>query len=89
MKGSSSGVQFNDRVLAGKLRTKVMEEIFDVVKEASKVKKWSAYKKAMLLVLARTILPRLNEVTGQDGGPLIIELPKSIIQKNGTNAGAR
>ena len=86
MKGASKGVQFNDRVLAGNLRTKIMEEIFLVVNEDVKVTKWSAFKKQMLLVLARTILPRLNEVTGQDGGPLIVQLPGVITKKNGIDA---
>ena len=83
MKGATKGLEFNDRKLAGELRTKTMQEIFLIVNDDKKVKKFSAYKKAMLLVLAKSILPRLNELTGENGGPLVIELPKEIIEKNG------
>ncbi len=89
MKGASKGVQFNDRVLAGNLRTKVMQEIFLVVNEDQKVKKWSRYKKSMLLTLARSILPRLSEVTGEDGAPIVLELSGIIAKKNGINASAK
>ena len=39
-------------------------------KNDKSVAKFSDYKKAMLLKLANTVLPRLNEHTGEDGGPI-------------------
>ncbi len=86
MKGVSKGVQFNDRVLAGNLRTRAMQEILLVVNEDKKVKKWSAYKKTMLLTLAKSILPRLQEHTGEDGSAIVIEFSEVLAKKHGVNA---
>lgn len=46
---------------------------------------------ALLLKLAGTVLPRLTEVTGEDGAPVVIQVSKEIADKNrihGTDAGA-
>lgn len=66
----------NDRLLAARVRTKAlmeMERILDGNNEA--------YKKEVVLKLTATVLPRLNEHTGEDGAPLII--PSEIISKYG------
>jgi hypothetical protein len=34
------------------------------------------------LKLAPTILPRITEITGEDGSPLVVEISKEIAEKN-------
>jgi hypothetical protein len=41
------------------------------------------FTKAVILKLAGTVLPRINEVTGEDGGPMIFQITKEIAEKNG------
>lgn len=80
MKGVK-GVSFNDRELAGKVRTLALEEVFKILKKGKK-----HYMYEMLLVkLAGTILPRLNEVTGENGSPVVIELSGVTATKYGLN----
>lgn len=61
------GVNFNDRVLAGKVRGLALTHLKKILDPKYKDK---AYQKAVLLKLAPTLLPRLNEVTGEGGEPL-------------------
>lgn len=81
MRGNSTGVQFNDRVLAGEVRTLTLNEIKKVLKKG----KGSLYG-SVLVKLAGTILPRLNEHTGEDGKPMVIEISSSVAKKYGINA---
>ena len=70
---------FNDLVLAGEVRSLALEEIKKVL--LSKNNK--TFKQAVILRLAGTLLPRLNEVTGKDGKDLIPEpLLKNVIPNN-------
>lgn len=69
------GKSYNDRVLAAKVRTKGLEDIYAILSGKAEVKKWSEYKRQMLLKMAPTLLPRLNEHTGRDGE----ELFKSVV----------
>ena len=39
----------------------------------------------LTLIFAKNVLPRTQEVTGEDGQPLIIQVAKSIADKNDTN----
>lgn len=78
------GKSFNDRVLAAEVRTLTLEQCKKWLKKG----KGSMYS-MVLNNLSRNVLPRLNEVTGEDGGPLIIELPKTIATKNGINTSTR
>ena len=63
-----AGKDFNDRVLAARVRTMALEEIEKVLKEPE----MTELKKQVLLKLAGTVLPRLNEHTGDSGEPLKI-----------------
>jgi len=62
------GKSFNDRVLAAEVRTLALTEIKSILED--KKYKDKAFQKAILLKLTGQILPRLNELTGDDGGPV-------------------
>lgn len=84
MKGNSSGVTFEDRELAGKVRRLTLLQIEKILKKG----KGSLYG-AVIVRLAGTILPRLNEITGEDGGPLQVEISEMIAKKHAANKGAK
>ena len=65
-----AGKTFQDRELAASVRILALNEIEKVLKQ----KKMDDFKKAVLLRLAGTVLPRLNEVSGADGEPLTINI---------------
>lgn len=67
------GKNFQDRKLAADVRTKALTDILAVLKEDKKVAQWGDYKKAIVLKLAGTVLPRLNEHTGDNGSPLFYD----------------
>ncbi len=69
MKGGSTGVSFNDRQLAGQVRSLALGHLQKVLSEDYKDKE---YQKQMLLKIAPSLLPRLNEHTGEDGAPLVV-----------------
>ena len=71
-KTGKGGKSFQDRELAAKVRTLALNQVQDVL-TGKKFKSDKAYHKALLLKLAGTLLPRLNEVTGEDGGAIVIE----------------
>lgn len=68
------GKSFQDRQLAAEVRTKAIQELKLVLSDDKKVEKWSEYKRQMLLRLAPALLPRLNEVSGENGDPIVIKL---------------
>lgn len=63
--GNSGGKSLNDRQLAASVRSLALKEIKTVLEG-----KDAEYKKAVILKLAPTLLPRLNEHTGEDGRDL-------------------
>lgn len=65
------GKNFQDRKLAADVRTLALNQVMEVL-SGKRYKNDKAYHKALLLKLAGTVLPRLNEVTGEDGGPIEI-----------------
>ena len=77
------GVSFNDRELAGEVRTLTLNEIKKVLKKGK-----GALYVAVLVKLAGNILPRLNEISGENGAPLVIQIAGSIAKKHGINASA-
>lgn len=80
MKGSPKGKSFNDRQLAGSVRSLALEHLMKVLQPDYKD---IAYQKQMLLKLSTSLLPRLQEVTGEDGKDITIVIPKTIADKNG------
>lgn len=81
------GKNFQDRELAAKVRTLALNELKEILED----KNYQIYSKDLhnqvILKLAGTVLPRLNEVTGKDGEDLfpkpIMEL--SNVQQNDSN----
>ena len=67
MKSNSKGVQFNDRVKAGQVRSKVLDIADKILQDETH----PLYKETYLS-LVKNVLPRLNEVTGEAGEPLDI-----------------
>lgn len=67
------GKTLNDRELAAKVRTLTLKEC----EKALNKKKGKLYE-AVLLKLAGSVLPRLNEVMGEGGGPLQVIVPKEV-----------
>jgi hypothetical protein len=65
------GRSFNDRELAGKVRTLGLKEMFKVLSE-EETEDNKAFKQALLLRMATNLLPRLQEITGKDGEALQI-----------------
>jgi hypothetical protein len=76
-----AGKNYNDRILASEVRTLALDRVKKLLEKG----KGKLYE-AVLIRLSSTLLPRLNELTGENGGPLVIELPASVISKNGINA---
>lgn len=62
------GKSYNDRLLAARVRTLALEEI----EKALKNKKNKRLYEAVLIKLAGSVLPRLNEHSGPDGQPIPI-----------------
>ena len=63
--GNTGGKSLNDRKLAAAVRTLALTEIKRVLEGNDK-----EYKQAIILKLAPSLLPRLNEHTGDDGKDL-------------------
>ena len=73
---------FNDMQLAGQVRNLALNHLKKILDEKYEDKD---YQKQMLLKLANTLLPRLNEHTGQDGEPLVVNFSNAFTpQETGT-----
>ncbi len=72
------GKSMQDRELAAKVRTLTLKEC-----EKALLKKKGRLYEAILLKLAGSVLPRLNEISGPDGGD--IPLPLLGGKSNGNN----
>lgn len=83
------GKSFQDRKLAADVRNLALKNIQTALKGDKKsrdaVAKWPDYKKQMLLRLASTLLPRLNEVTGDDGGPITLDIGPQLTKIYGAS----
>lgn len=64
--GNTGGKSLNDRKLAAEVRSLALGEIKAILES----EKLTEFKKAVILRLAPSILPRLNEHTGDDGKDL-------------------
>lgn len=64
--GNSGGKSLNDRKLAASVRTLALSEIKAILEEEG----FTEMKKQIILKLAPSLLPRLNEHTGDDGKDL-------------------
>ena len=64
------GKTLNDRKLAASVRTQALTDVLAVLQGKPEVEEWSDYKKQLLAKMSSSLLPRLNEHTGEDGEPL-------------------
>jgi hypothetical protein len=69
-KGNTGGKSLNDRKLAAEVRTLALTEIKKYLEGKEEGYKGRDMKQAIILKLAPSILPRLNEHTGADGEDL-------------------
>lgn len=73
------GKTLNDRKLAASVRTQALNDVLAVLQGKPEVEEWSDYKKQLLAKMSSSLLPRLNEHTGEDGEPLNLLYDKSFI----------
>lgn len=71
-----AGVTKNDRALAAEVRTLSLRVIKRVLEDNSEENK--EFKKQVILKLASTVLPRINEHSGEDGEPIKITFDNSF-----------
>lgn len=67
LRTGGKGKTFNDRELAAEVRTLCLEEV-----KKALLGEDEEFKKAVILRLAGSILPRLNEHSGPEGKPIPI-----------------
>ncbi len=72
------GKSFQDRELASRVRTKALEDIKLILDGDEAVEQWSDLKKQMLLKMSTTILPRLNEHTGEGGEAIVVKFDSAF-----------
>lgn len=78
--GNSGGKSLNDRLLAARVRSLALSEIQEILLQEG----LTEMKKAVILKLAPSLLPRLNEHTGEDGKELFpIPILNGISTDNG------
>lgn len=85
-KGSGTGQggkSFQDRELAADVRREGLNNVKLVLTDDPKVNEWSDFKKQMVLRLAPGLLPKLNEHSGEGGGPISVEISEAVAKKNG------
>jgi len=78
------GKSYNDRVLASEVRTLSLKKIKAILEDENNEKYAKSFQEALLLKLAGTVLPRLNEHTGEDGEPLQISIKRHEDEGNTT-----
>ncbi|MBU1075819.1 MAG: hypothetical protein KKH98_00910 [Spirochaetes bacterium] len=88
--GNSGGKSLNDRKLAARVRTLALGKIEDILNQPIVKMKADDYElyKAILVKLAGTVLPKINEVTGEDGEALVIKIQDYDRGKNNAPAEA-
>lgn len=64
------GKTYESRELSNKVRTRALDDLYLVLTDSPKVGAWSEYKRHILGRLAPSLLPRLSEVSGENGGPI-------------------
>lgn len=69
------GKNFQDRELAAQVRSLALSQIKEILERDE----WDELKKAVVLKLAGTVLPRLNEHTGEGGAPIVLRFDNAFI----------
>lgn len=76
------GKSFQDRELAAKVRTLALNQLLEVL-NGNRFEEDKEFHKAVLLKLAGTVLPRLNEHTGADGQDLVLMISGETAERYG------
>lgn len=76
-----AGIGLGDRKLGAEVRRLTLKEIQAVLLGEDK-----EYKKALILKLASTVLPRINEHSGEDGGAIQVITKINYIVPDGTDS---
>jgi hypothetical protein len=79
-----AGPKYSDKLLSSDVRRLALKEVRDVLTGDKDY--GLEFKKALILKLSGNILPRLNEHTGDEGGPMIFQITKEIAEKNGVSS---
>lgn len=87
-KGGNGAPSVIDRELSKKVRNLALEEIYKVLSLPVVKMKNDDYElyKAILIKLAGTVLPRLNEHTGEGGGAIVISGNSIKVEKYGDSS---
>ncbi len=78
--GNSGGKSLNDRKLAANVRTLTLKKIQTILEGED-----NDYQRQIILKLAGTVLPRLNEHTGEDGKELPTPILAYAVSNNNSN----
>jgi hypothetical protein len=78
--GNSGGKSLNDRKLAASVRTLTLKKIQQILEGED-----CDYQRQIVLKLAGTVLPRLNEHTGEDGKDLPTPILAYAVPNNNSN----
>lgn len=68
---------YPDKLRARELRRLSLDAMIEIIKGEH-----TDIRNQLILRLAGSVLPRLNEVTGEDGGAIVVEVAKEIFNKN-------
>ena len=79
--GNTGGKSLNDRILAAEVRSLTLKKIKAILEMPEVKMKTADYElyKAIMIRLAGTVLPKLNEHTGEDGKDLLLSLLKKWV----------
>lgn len=80
-----AGIIYTDRKLGAEVRSLTLKKIKAVLEDDKNEIYKKDFQEALILRLAGSVLPRLNEVTGEDGKPIIFQVSKEIAEKNNIN----
>jgi hypothetical protein len=78
--------KYTDRIRAQELRSASLKIMIEAVRGEGVFGEDFEFRKQLLLRLASNVLPRLNENTGEDGGPMIIQVTSEGANKYGINS---
>ena len=83
--GNSGGKSLQDRKIAADVRRLALTKMYKLlsIPKTERSDYENEMYKAILIKLAGTVLPRLTEHSGEDGGPIIINSAPEILNKNG------
>ena len=93
IKGGSKGKSFNDRELAGEVRSLTLDQmkriLLDINIKLGKNGELSKFQEDLLLRLAPNCLPRLHEHSGPDGGEIPLPMLNGLLHNHSDKEDSR